>query len=139
MLDLADYCPDAEYDLVIAHGVLHLLKPQHCSRLVADIQAATRRGGWNVHVVFTDTLTQPPDLKPYVHCAFREGELREMYARWEIEQFRPYTLDDDHAGGIHHRHAVNMIVARRLSVGARSIEGYVRLLGLMSCILPRRP
>ena len=111
--DLTDYSPDGSFDLVITHGVLHLLEPGPCERLLGDVRAATRRGGWNVHVVFTDRLPQPDDLAAFVHRPFREGELRERYVGWEIELFRSYTLEDEHPGGIRHRHAINKIVARK--------------------------
>ena len=44
---------------------------------------------------------------------FREGELEDCYRDWRIEVFRSYVLDDEHPGGIRHRHPVNKIVAQR--------------------------
>jgi len=111
--DLADYVPDRPFDLIITHGVLHLLEPGPCARLIDEVRAATKPGGWNVHVVFTDRLPQPDDLAPFVHRPFREGELQELYADWETELHRSYILEDEHPGGIRHRHAVDKLVARR--------------------------
>ncbi len=100
------------YDLVIAHGVLHLLPAAVCLGVVAAMQEVTRPRGWNVVVVFTDRLPQPPDLAPFIHRPFRDGELAELYRGWEIELLRAYVLEDQHPGGIRHRHAIEKVVAR---------------------------
>ncbi|MBP1775532.1 MAG: hypothetical protein H6Q86_1538, partial [candidate division NC10 bacterium] len=47
---------------------------------------------------------------------FREGELLEQYAGWRIALHRSYVLEDEHPGGIRHRHPVNKIVAQRLAI-----------------------
>ena len=111
--DLSDYTPNQSYDVIITHGVLHLLRSNHCLHLIHQIQATTNVGGWNVHAVFTDRLPQPMDLAPFVHRPFPEGELAELYESWEIELFRSYIFEDEHPGGIRHRHAIDKIVAKR--------------------------
>jgi tellurite methyltransferase len=111
--DLATFVFPRDYDAVIAHGVLHLLPPPLRDRLLADMQAHTAPGGWNVVTVFTDRLPSPPDLAPHTHGLFAEGELRDRYQGWKIEEWRAYTLQDEHPGGVRHSHAVNKIVARK--------------------------
>jgi len=111
--DLESFVWADRYDLVIAHGVLHLLEPAAALRVVAGMQEATRPGGWNVVVVFTDRLPQPPDLVPFVRRPFREGELAGLYRGWEIELLQDFVLEDEHPGGIRHRHPIEKLVARR--------------------------
>ncbi len=81
------------YELVIAHGVLHLLPRVERVAVLDRIEAKTVVGGTNVVAVFTDRL--PPD--------------------WDVVVEQAYTLHDEHPGGIRHEHAVNKLVALRPS------------------------
>lgn len=112
--DLCTYSFPGSFDLVIAHGVLHLLKPPDRDGLLARMQAHTRCGGYNVVVAFTDTLPPPEDLAPLTRGLLHEGELFERYADWEVLRAESYLLEDEHPGGIRHRHPINKLVARRL-------------------------
>jgi tellurite methyltransferase len=103
----------AAFDLVIAHGLLHLLPRSDWSALIPRMQEHTRPLGYNVAAVFTDALPPPEDLRPFMQGLFREGELLEQYRGWHVMSFRSYVMEDEHAGGIHHRHPVNKIVAQK--------------------------
>ena len=111
--DLRDFTIDGSYNLIIAHGCLHLVEHVHSSRLVREMKGATKHGGYNVVAVFTDAIEPPEDLQPFMRGLFREGDLLRGYAGWQIKESRSYVLEDDHPGGIHHRHAVDKLVARR--------------------------
>jgi tellurite methyltransferase len=111
--DLRSYSVAGQYDLVVAHGVLHLLPPAARERMIEQMQDHTSPGGYNVVAVFTDSLPPPEDLRPFMLGLFREGELFARYARWEAVLRRAYVLEDEHPGGIRHRHPVNKLVARR--------------------------
>jgi tellurite methyltransferase len=111
--DMAELELDRDFDLVMSHGVLHLLHPDVCDRFLASARRHTVPGGRHVHVVFTDAIAPPPDLAPFVHRLFREGELLEIFADWQIELFRSYVKDDRHPGGEPHQHAINELVVRR--------------------------
>ena len=111
--DVRRYAMVGPFDLVVAHGLLHLLPREDWAVVIRSMQAATRPRGYNVAAVFTDALPAPPDLEPYLVGPFREGELREAYRGWSIELYRAYVLEDEHPGGIRHRHAVDKIVARK--------------------------
>lgn len=102
-----------EYDLVVLHGVLHLLDRQVWRRLLEAVRKNTKVCGWNVAVVFTNRLPPPPDLAPRVRGLFEEGELREQYQDWLVTRWEAYTLEDEHPGGVRHRHPVNKIVAQK--------------------------
>jgi tellurite methyltransferase len=111
--DLRDLTINGVYDLIIAHGCLHLVEHEHSSRLIREMKAATKAGGYNVVAVFTDAIEPPDDLQPFIRGLFREGELAEAYAGWQFKESCSYVLEDDHPGGIHHRHAIDKLVARR--------------------------
>ena len=99
------------YDLIISHGVLHLLERDVWSRVIAQMQAHTRPGGANVVAVFTDEIAPPDDLAPFVRGLFKAGELAGRYAEWRQEQATSYVLEDEHPGGVRHRHAIDKVVA----------------------------
>lgn len=113
--DLATWPVYGPYDLVVAHGVLHLLEPGGRPELFVRLKAATRTGGLHVIAVFTDAIPSPPDLAPFTPGLFREGELAEAYADWKTESLETYVLEDEHPGGLRHRHAVEKLITRRPS------------------------
>ena len=114
--DLSAFCPLEDYDLVVAHGVLHLMPPVERDALLERVKRHTRPAGWNVIAAFTDRIPPPPDLAPHCRGLFEEGELTLRYGDWEITSFQDYTLEDRHPGGISHTHAVNKLIARRPEV-----------------------
>lgn len=111
--DLRTFSPLDHYHLVIAHGVLHLLDPPDRDALIERIRGHTLPGGWNVLAVFTDHIPPPPDLADLCSGLFMEGELLLRYNDWEVEDFHSYVLEDEHPGGLRHRHPINKVVARR--------------------------
>jgi tellurite methyltransferase len=115
--DLRDVTIDGNYDLIIAHGCLHLVEQTHSSRLLGEMKASTKAGGYNVVAVFTDAIEPPDDLQPFMRGLFNEGDLLEAYAAWEIRESRSYIFEDDHPGGAHHRHAIDKLVARKPGSG----------------------
>jgi tellurite methyltransferase len=111
--DMRRYVFERSYDLIIAHGSLHLIEREHQAPLIHDIKAHTNAGGYNVLVVFTDTIPPPEDLKAFHVGLFREGELFEFYDDWDVLLRRSYILEDEHPGNIKHRHPINHLIARR--------------------------
>lgn len=111
--DVRLYSMVGPFDLVIAHGLLHLLPRDDWRALIGRMQAATTPSGYNVVAVFTDALPPPPDLEPLMVGLFREGELLEAYCDWSVEEYLSYVKDDEHPGGVCHRHPINKIVARK--------------------------
>ena len=111
--DLAAVSLPADRDLVIAHGVRHLLAPRARDRLIGAMKDCTVPGGWNVAASFTDDIPPPGDLAPFCRGLFRPGELFDWYRDWDVELERSYVLEDRHPGGAQHRHAIDKVVARR--------------------------
>lgn len=111
--DMCNVTIDRDYDLIIAHGCLHLVDHMHSTRLLRGMKAATKAGGYNVVTVFTDAIEPPTDLQPFMLGLFREGDLLRAYAGWKIKESRSYILEDDHPGDVHHRHAIDKLVAQK--------------------------
>ena len=111
--DMRGYAFEQSYDLVVAHGSLHLIEREHWAPLLRRVKAHTSDGGWNVVVVFTNALPPPDDLKEFHLGLFREGELFEFYDGWDVLLKESYVLEDEHPGDIRHRHPVNRLVARK--------------------------
>ena len=109
--DLNTFRFSRSYDLIISHGVLHLLEREVWSRVIAQMKAHTRTGGANVVAVFTDEIPPSNDLAPFVRGLFKAGELAGSYADWRQEQATSYVLEDEHPGGVRHRHAIDKVVA----------------------------
>jgi tellurite methyltransferase len=93
--------------------VLHLLEAAARDSLIAAMRSCTVPGGWNVVACFTDELPPPADLAPFCLGLFRPGEIMDRYRDWDIELERAYVLEDEHPGGVRHRHPINKVVARR--------------------------
>lgn len=109
--DLTSYIFDKTYDIIICHGVLHLVEKHEWQRIIKDIKANTKPGGLNIIGVFTNTLPAAPDLAAFTKALFNEGELKELYSGWDIIEYNAYVFEDEHPGGIHHKHAANNIIA----------------------------
>jgi tellurite methyltransferase len=101
------------HDVVVAHGVLHLLPRADRLAVLDRIKSSTVAGGTNIVCVFTNRLPAPPDLAEVTLGLFDEGEIFDAYRQWDIVLERAYTMHDEHAAGIRHEHPVNKIVARR--------------------------
>lgn len=111
--DIGTYRIQGEYDLIVAHGCLHLIERTQWKKLIREIQAHTSLRGYNAVTVFTDSVPASSDMEDFFVGLFREGELFSTYSDWNILLRKSYTFRDEHPGGIHHTHAANKIVACR--------------------------
>jgi tellurite methyltransferase len=111
--ELAEFEFDRDYGLIVASGILQFVPAAVGDRFLSDARLHTVQGGAHVLGVFTDALPPPEDLAPFVQRLYGEDELRGLYADWEILRARSYLKEDEHPGGIHHRHAIGDLVARR--------------------------
>ncbi len=70
------------YDFILSTVVMMFLQPETVHPLIARMREATAPGGLNLIVAAMDTQDCPcPVPFPFT---FREGELAELYADWEI-------------------------------------------------------
>jgi tellurite methyltransferase len=103
------------FDLIVSHGCLHLVERESWQQLIPRFKVHTNPGGFNVVVVFTDTLPPPDDLKEFCLGLFREKEVFSMYSDWEILLDQSYIIHDEHPGSPPHTHPINKLVARKPS------------------------
>ncbi|WP_170870440.1 tellurite resistance methyltransferase TehB [Pantoea sp. 1.19] len=73
------------WDLVICTVVMMFLQPESIPQLIADMQASTVKGGYNLIVAAMDT-EDAPCLQPFPFT-FRSGELSHYYRRWQIMKY----------------------------------------------------
>lgn len=111
--DMRTYDFKTTYDLIVIHGALHLIERGYWVPLLKDVKSYTNLGGYNVITVFTDKIPPPDDLRDFTIGLFHEEELFEFYEDWRIQLRRSYVLEDQHPGGIRHRHPINKLVAQK--------------------------
>jgi len=111
--DLAEYDFKEHYDLIISHGVLHLVTRDTWTGFIRNMKLHTRVNGVNVIVVFTDALPLPVDLAQHCIGLFAEKEIQDIYSDWAVEYFKSYDFYDTHPGGLKHHHAANKLIARK--------------------------
>ena len=111
--DLRTWQVSGEFDLVVSDGVLHLVEQEHADRLLAALQAATVPGGWHLIKIFTTRIPPPPELAAF-HIGLREPEqIFDLYRGWKFRIRDSYIYEDEHPGGIRHRHPADKLLAQK--------------------------
>ncbi|MBN1643661.1 MAG: methyltransferase domain-containing protein [Dehalococcoidales bacterium] len=111
--DMRAYKFDKYFDLIVCTGCLHLIKREEWQKVLLDLKKYTSRGGFHVVGIFTDKVPEPEDQKGLMVGLFKEGELFTYYQDWEIIESKSSVFEDEHPGGIRHKHAANSITARK--------------------------
>ncbi len=76
---------EGEYDFILSTVVMMFLQRDTLPNLIADMQASTRDGGYNLIVAAMDSPDYPcPIPFPF---SFQPGELRHYYADWNIVKY----------------------------------------------------
>ena len=75
-----------DYGFIVATVVFMFLNPQRVPAIIADMQAHTQSGGYNLIVSAMDTADFPC-LMPF-NFTFKEGELARYYDGWEMVDYR---------------------------------------------------
>lgn len=112
--DLGMYQFSKNYDIILSHGVLHLPAKSVRDNFISQMKLHTIIGGYNVIGIFTNRLPATPDNAPFTNSLFEVGELPEKYNDWEILHHLEGTFKDTHPGDIHHEHAFERIIAKRI-------------------------
>lgn len=93
--DLNDAKLDADYDFIGCTVTLMFLEPSRVEAVLADMQAHTRPGGYNLVVAAMESAAHPSPVRfPFL---LGEGELRDAYAGWEMVKYNE-DLGTMHSG-----------------------------------------
>lgn len=91
--DLNEWRFNGAWDFVFSTVVMMFLQPETIPQLIADMQASTVKGGYNLIVAAMDTEDYPCDQGfPF---AFKSGELSDYYRNWHIVKY------NEHVGQLH--------------------------------------
>ena len=83
--DLNTLTFDGEYDFILSTVVMMFLESATIPGLIYNMQRCTKSGGYNLIVAAMDTADYPCTVGfPF---AFREGELSNYYAGWDIVKY----------------------------------------------------
>ena len=83
--DLNNLRFNGAWDFVLSTVVMMFLQPETIPQLIADMQASTVKGGYNLIVAAMDTEDYPCDQGfPF---AFKSGELSDYYRKWHILKY----------------------------------------------------
>jgi tellurite methyltransferase len=84
-VDLNSLTFDGEYDFILSTVVMMFLEAKTIPGLIANMQRCTKPGGHNLIVAAMDSADYPCNVGfPF---AFKEGELRNYYAGWELLKY----------------------------------------------------
>ena len=109
-----DYRLDRNYDILYSSGVLHYVKPSLRDEIFNNYRSHTNVNGLNVFDVFVEKPFIPPAPEKEEHSYFwRSGQLLTYYHDWFIEDCSEVVFDCN-SSGIPHKHAMNIVYARRL-------------------------
>lgn len=114
--DLLAFRLSEPFDILFSTGTLHYLPPELCGEILGNYKRFTNPDGLHVFSVFVRKPFIPPapDGEATAH-AWISGELFTHYYDWRIE-FCAEEIFDCTSGGVPHQHAMNRILARKVSV-----------------------
>lgn len=95
--DINQAALSGEFGLIVSTVVFMFLQRERVPAIIADMQAHTQSGGYNLIVAAMDTADYPCYM-PF-SFTFKENELREYYAGWEMLEYR------EEIGSMHARDA----------------------------------
>ena len=100
-------------DLFYSIGTIQYLRDENRSEQFDHFREATRFGGVHAVFAFVDhpEVATAPDWGDDEYF-YERGELRGYYDDWEILEEETFVFDDD-SGGEPHRHAAEVVVARK--------------------------
>ncbi len=111
--DLVTFRLAEPYDVVYASGTLTYLPPAVRAEVFANYKEWTPRGGLHAFNAFVEKpyLAVPPDWGDD-EFFYRSGELLGYYWDWEIV-YCAEVVFDCHSSGVPHRHAMDVVIARK--------------------------
>lgn len=112
--DLRTYRLRSKFDVVFSSSALNHLPPASRAARFAHFKTATVPGGIHAVNAFLPSpqTTPAPDSDPS-ETPYRPGELAGYYQDWEILESRGVSFECHYRGAAPHRHAVEVVVARK--------------------------
>ena len=113
--DIVSYQLADTYDIIFSTGTLHYLPPKVRNQHFQNYKNYTSRNGINAFSAFVTKAFIPraPDAEENAYL-YKSGELMSYYWDWEILHCVE-EIFDCMSSGIPHKHAVNRIIARKIS------------------------
>ena len=111
--DMCDYRLNEKYDVLFSSGALHYIEPDLRDEIMANYKSHTNDGGIVAFHVFVEKpfISAPPEKEENSHN-WKSGQLFTCFHDWHIEHCSEYVFDCD-SSGIPHRHAANLLYARK--------------------------
>lgn len=109
--------PIAEFDIVIAYGLLHCLRDRtEIDEVVTKLQKATATNGWNVVCAFNDRFQELSAHPGFTPKLLPHADYLAMYSGWELIHASDSDLTETHPhNGIVHTHSMTRILARKVT------------------------
>ncbi len=111
--DMVGYELKNYYDVIYSSGSLQFLPINQRENHFEQYKKHTRAGGLNAHLIFVEKpfIDTAPDWQKNEYFYF-SGDLASYYHDWEIIKCEE-SIVNCNSSGILHKHAVNMIIARK--------------------------
>ena len=113
--DLNEYRLKDKFDVIFSIGALHYIRPQLRKEILDNYRNFTNDGGLNAHSVILEKpfIPRAPDSEDTAHL-WHSGDLFSYYSDWQIDHCEEEIFDCN-SSGVPHKHAVNRIIARKVS------------------------
>jgi len=113
--DIVNYQLADTYDIIFSTGTLQYLPPKVRRQRFQNYKDCTSPNGINALSVFVEKpfIPRAPDAEATAY-PYKSGELLGYYWDWEI-LYSTGEIFDCMSSGVPHRHAVNRIIARKIT------------------------
>jgi tellurite methyltransferase len=109
LTDVAAYRIAADYDTIVAIGLLMFMARADAEGLLAQMKAHVAPGGAAIINVLVEGTTYMDMFQPGAYCLFRRDELERSFTGWKVELARHDSFDAPGAT----KKAFSTVVARR--------------------------
>ena len=114
--NILDYRLSENFDILYSSGVLHYIKPELCSEIMANYKSHVNENGLIAMNVFVKKpfIGSPPENEAHHSYLWESGQLLVNFSDWHTENFQEYLFDCN-SSGIPHKHAMNVLFSRNVA------------------------
>ncbi len=114
--DMNDFRLKEKFDVIFSIGALHYIRPELRKEVLDNYRNFTNDGGLNAHSVILEKpfIPRAPDAEDTAHL-WHSGDLFGYYSDWQIDHCEEEIFDCN-SSGVPHKHAVNRIIAKKVSL-----------------------